>query len=80
MSFMHGAGNITQTISPVEKAIKYIQGAAAKLAKDLWGLEYAETDQDCDRIYRECNGLLIYWTMKEWISVLDPSLSKFKLP
>jgi hypothetical protein len=70
-SFVHGAGNMSQPMSPAEKTDKFVRGAAAKLAKDVWGLEEAETDEECNRIYRECTGLLMYWTMKGWVTVPD---------
>lgn len=72
-SFMHGAGNISQPMSPAAKTDKFVRGAAAKLAKDVWGLEEAETDEECNRIYRECTGLMMYWTMKGWVTVPSPN-------
>jgi hypothetical protein len=70
---LHGAGKITGSMSPVEKVSKFIQGGGAKLGKEFWGLEWAQTNQERDRIYRECIGLAYYWTLKEWNTIPNPS-------
>ena len=72
MTFVHGAGNISPSSSPVDKVNKYIQAGGAKLAKDLWGLEYVESNQERERMYRECSGLVLFWTMKGWLSIISP--------
>jgi hypothetical protein len=72
MSFVHGAGIISPSSSPVEKVYKYMQAGSAKLAKDLWGLEEVETQQERVRMYRECSDLVQFWTMKGWLSIISP--------
>jgi hypothetical protein len=71
--FLHGGGKITYSMSPVEKITRYIQATGAKLGKELWGLEYAQTSQEADRIYEESIGLMWYWTLKQWITFPKPS-------
>jgi hypothetical protein len=71
-TFVHGAGNISPLSSPIYKIIKYMRAGGAKLAKDLWGLEEAETQQERDHIYRECMDLVQFWTMKGWLSIISP--------
>ena len=70
ISFIHGAGNMSSSTSPLDNTMKLISGAGAKVAKSDFELEDAQTDGELDKLYYLGTGLVLFWLFKRWITIV----------